>query len=90
MEITFGNTVLRNFGSCGFVESIGVQSLVGDNMVLQKSLEILLAVFAEEEASDPRTELLECEIGWCEDCPAKVGRCIIDGFEKTGLREAKL
>lgn len=90
MEVTLGDTVLLDFSGCRFVKSIRVQCLVCDNVVLQESLEILLAVFAEKEAIDPSAELLECEVGWCEDGPTKMGRCIVDGFEKTSLCETEL
>ena len=43
----------------GIVESISVQRLVDDDVVLQQSLEVLLAVGAEEEGIDPWSQLLE-------------------------------
>lgn len=90
MEITLGNTVLLNFSSGRLVESIRVQCLVCHNMVLQESLEIFLAVFAEEEAIDPSTELLECEIGWRKDCPAKMSRCVVNCLKETSLCKTEL
>ena len=58
-------------------------------MVLQKSLEIFLAVFAKEEAVDPRTQLLEGEIGRGENCPPNMVRGVCNGWQKTGLCEAE-
>lgn len=61
------------------VESISVQSLVDDNVVLQQSLEVLLAVGAEEEGIDPGSQLLEGIVAWSEgllvnSMSVKVGR----------------
>jgi hypothetical protein len=48
----------------GIVESISVQRLVDDDVVLQQSLEVLLAVGAEEEGIDPWSQLLEGIVTW--------------------------
>jgi hypothetical protein len=50
----------------GVVESISVQRLVDDNVVLQQSLEVLLAVGAEEEGIDPWSQFLEGIVAWSE------------------------
>ena len=58
-------------------------------MVLQKSLEIFLAVFAKEEAVDLRTQLLEGEIGRGENSPPNMVRGVCNGGQKTSLCEAE-
>ena len=59
-------------------------------MVLQKSLEILLAVLAKEEAVDLRTQLLEGEIGWGENSSSNVVRGVCNGGQETSLCKTKL
>lgn len=44
------------------VISVGVQSAIGHHVVLQKSFEILLAIFAEEKAIDLWAESLERKV----------------------------
>jgi len=90
VEISLGNAVLLNICGLGFVEGIGVQSLIGYDVVLQESLEVLLTILAEEEAVDPGTELLKREVGWREYGPAEVSRSIVDGLEETGFCETEL
>lgn len=90
VEVSLRNTILFNICRLGFVEGIRVQCLIGNNVVLQESLEILLTILAEEEAIDPSTELLECEVGWRKDGPTKMGRSIVYTFEQTSLGETKL
>jgi hypothetical protein len=43
-----------------FVEGVGVEGLVGNDVVLEEGLEVFLAVFAEQEGVDLRAEFLEC------------------------------
>lgn len=64
MEVTLGNTALLRYVTNGFslVVSIGVQCLIGDDVIFQKSLEVFLTVSAKEEAGDPRAQLLKGEI----------------------------
>ena len=59
-------------------------------MVLQKSLEIFLAVFAKEEAVDLRTKLLEGEIGRGENSPPNVVRGVCNVGQETSLCEAEV
>ncbi len=91
MEVTFGNATLCHDIVNGFrlVVSIRVKCLIGDDVVLQKSLEVFLAKFAEEEAVDLRTQLPEGEVGGGEDCSTKMGRSVCDSGQKTGLCEAE-
>lgn len=44
------------------VECIGIEGLVGNDVVLQKSLQVLLTVGREEESVDLGAELLECPV----------------------------
>lgn len=62
MEKALGDSVILHLGGLGLVIRIRVQSLVGNNMVFQESLEILLTIFAEQEAIDPGTKFLEGKI----------------------------
>jgi len=89
VEVSLGNTILLNICGLGLVEGIGVQRLIGNDVVLQECLEILLTILAEEETVDSSTELLEREVGWCKDCPAEMGRGVVDGFKKASLRETE-
>lgn len=59
-----GGLVLIVVLLASIVESISVQRLVDDNVVLQQSLEVLLAVGAEEEGINPRSQLLEGIVAW--------------------------
>ena len=87
MEETFGNTALFHNRINGFslVVSIRVQCLIGDDVVLKKSLEVLLAIFTKEETVDLRTQLLESEVRRSEDCSSNVGRGICDSWQETSL-----
>ena len=58
-------------------------------MVLQKSLEIFLAVFTKEEAVDLGTQLLEGEVGRGENSPPNMIRGVCNGRQKTSLCEAE-
>ena len=57
MEQTLGDATLFHDVVDGFkfVVSIRVQGLIDDDVVLQKSLQVFLAIFTEEEAVDPWT-----------------------------------
>lgn len=90
MEVSLGDTVLLNVCRFGFVEGIGVQCLIGDNVVFQKGLKVFLTVLAEQEAGNPSTELLKRKVGWREDSTTKMGRGVIDGLKQACLREAQL
>lgn len=71
------------------VVGIGVQSVVGNEVVLEKSLQVLLAVLAEEESIDPRTKLRESEVRRCEEGAALVVGGV-DEIEKACLPKTKL
>lgn len=65
VEVSLRHTLL-GLALSGVV-GIGVQGVVGNKVVLEKSLQVLLAVLAEEEGVDPRTKLRESEVGRCEE-----------------------
>lgn len=90
MEIALGNSCFFNLDGVRLVVCIGVQCLVCNDMVLKKSPQIFLSVFAEQEAIDPGTELLKSEIRRCEKGAANVIRRIIDSFKETGLLQTEL
>lgn len=75
MEVTLGNTALFHDVTNGFslVVSIGVQCLIGDDVVFQKSLQVFLTVSAKEEAVDPRAQLLEGEVRRGENSSPNMG-----------------
>lgn len=58
-------------------------------MVLQKSLEVFLAVFAKKETVDLRTQLLEGEIGRGENSPPNMVRGVCYSGQETSLCEAE-
>lgn len=72
------------------VESIGVQSLVDDDVILEESLEVLLAVLAEQEGIDAWAKLLESEVGRSEECTALMWVIgAVDFVPKSSLAESK-
>ena len=58
-------------------------------MVLQKSLEVFLAVLTKEEAVDLRTQLLEGEIGRGEDSPPNMVRGVCYSGQEPSLCETE-
>ena len=92
MEVTLGNIALFHdiINRFSLVVSIGVQCLIGDDVVLQESLEVFLTVFAEKEGIDPRTQLLEGEVRRGENSSPKVGRSVCNGGQEIGLCKAEL
>jgi hypothetical protein len=78
-----GDTLVIDF-TCGMlsvfgrIECVRIESLVGNDVVLKESLEILLAVLAEEKGVDFGTEPLKCSISRCEKSPAAMWS-IFDG-----------
>ena len=72
MKKTFGDATVVHDAVNGLrlVVSIGVQCLISNDMVLQESLEIFLAVFAKEEGVVLGTQLLKGEVGGCENSSA--------------------
>lgn len=71
------------------VESIRVQGLVGDDVVFEKRLQVLLTVLGEQEGVDAGTEFGERPVGGCEECAT----CVVgvgDGFVETSLDEGEL
>lgn len=71
------------------VVRIRVQCLIGDDVVLQKSLEVFLTIFTKEEAVNPGAQLLEGEIGGGENGSANMVRGVCDSGQETGLGEAE-
>lgn len=90
MEVTLRDSALVNVGALGLVVRIGVQCLVGNDMVFKESLEVLLAILAEEEAVDPWAKLLESEVRWREEGSANMVGGVVDGSEDAGLGQAEL
>ena len=78
------------------VERVGVQRLVGNNMVLQQCPEVGLAVRAEEEGKDLRPKKLEAMVIWREEggadsvglsdirCEPSFGESELEGGELAG------
>lgn len=77
------------FSALGFIKGIGVEGLVSNYMVLEKSFEVFLAVRAEEESVDFGAEALEGGIGGSEEGAAFVGRRFY-GCGETGFKKGKL
>lgn len=90
MEVTLRDSALVNVGALGLVVRIGVQCLVGNDMVFKESLEVLLSILAEEEAVDPWAKLLESEVRWREEGSANMVGGVVDGSEDAGLGQAEL
>ena len=88
MEVSLGNTSSLN--AIRLIESIGVQRLIGDDVVLQQRLEILLAVRAEQERIDPGPEFQEGEIRGREEGAADVIRSVVQARYETGFGETEL
>jgi len=84
MEVALGDTSL--FSIISLVVGIGVESLIGDNMVLQQGLQILLSVTAEQEAIDSWAKLLEGEIRRRKHGATNVVGGIIHRWDQVGLR----
>ena len=59
-------------------------------MIFEQSLEVLLSIRAEQEAIDPRSKLLEGEVGGGKDCTARMCRGIVKSFKKTGFCQGQL
>lgn len=78
------------------VECVGVQRLVGNDVVLQQSLEVGLAFGAKEESKDLWTKKLEAMVIWREEggassmgfgnfiCKASFGEGELEGRELAG------
>lgn len=73
----------------GFVESVGVESLVCYDVILEKSFQVFLSVFTEEECVDSRAKLLECPVVRCKECSSRM-RSFCDGIEETCFLESEL
>lgn len=52
------------------IERVGVQRLVGNDVILQQRLEVGLAARAEEEGKDFRPKKLEAVVIWREESSA--------------------
>ena len=91
MEVTLGNTGLFHdiINRFGLVVGIGVECLVGDNVVLQESLEVFLTILAEEEAVDSGTQLLERKVRRGKNGPPNMVRGVCNSGQETGLCEAE-
>ncbi len=77
------------FSALLLIECVGVKCLIRDNVVLEKCLQVFLAIFGEEEGVDLRTKLLKCPVGWGKQSSSLMW-CFLDSFKETGLRQAKL
>lgn len=76
-------------GVLAVIESIRVQSLIGDDVVLEKSLEILFAVGAEQEGIDPGTEALESKVRGSKERSTDVVAGIVQRGKEAGLVESE-
>lgn len=85
MKIAFGN--VGHLSIIGLVVCVRVQSVVGDDMVLEESLKVFLAVATEQEAVDSRAKLLEGKVGGSEEGSSHVVRCIVDSLKQVGFDE---
>ena len=83
VEEALGNVGCINILS--LVVRIRVQSLVGDCVVQEQRLEILLSVAAEEEAVDAGAKSLESTVRRSKQGGSGVSRCIVESFQKTSL-----
>lgn len=88
MEVALGYAGLVDI-VC-LVKGIGVESLVGNHVVLQQRLEIFLSVRTKQKGINPWSKFLEREVRGGEDCAANVVRGIIHGGKQAGLGEAEL
>lgn len=75
-------------GLCVVVVCVRVEGMVEDDVVLEQCLEVLFAVFAEEESVDLGAEFLEGEVVRCEDSAADVGSGV-QVVKKASLGKAK-
>ena len=73
-----------------FVESIGVEGVIANNVVLEQSGEVFLAVLAEKEGIDPWAEALKGEVGRCEKGATDVGGGFIEVIYEARLDETEL
>ena len=91
MEETLRYATLLNIVVNGFrlVICIRVQRLIGNNVVFQKSLQILLTVLAEKETVDLGAQLLEGKIGRGKKGSTDMVRSVCDSGQETGLCKAK-
>ena len=87
VEVALGNTFLGLAVSA--VVGVRVEGVVRDKVVLEQSLQVLLAVLAEEEGIDARAKLLESEVGGSEESATLVVGGV-DQIEETSLAETKL
>lgn len=62
MEISLRQSSSTNILRRGLVVCIGVQGLVGHNVVFKKRFQILLTILAEQEAIEPGAKLLEGKV----------------------------
>lgn len=97
MVMSLGNVLRDNIvasGSLCLVKSVRVEGLVGDDVILDESFEILLAVVAEQEGVDLGPELAEGDIGWSKEGTASVvglGDCVCESsLDKSELERAEL
>ena len=70
-DATLCHSIINGFG---FVKRIRIECLIGNDVVLQKSLKVFLTVFTKEKAIDSGTKLLEGEVGRSKNCSSDMGR----------------
>ena len=58
-------------------------------MVLEKGLEILLTITAEQKSIDSWTKFLEGKIGGREQRAAEVSGGVVEGIQKTSFNQTK-
>ena len=88
MEKAFGDVGLRNIFR--LVIRIRVQRLIGDGMVLEQGLEVLLSVAAKEEAVDAGSKSLEGPIRGRKEGRSGVSGGIVECLQETRLEQTEL
>jgi len=90
VEDALRDRVFANFFLLWAVESIGVQSLIGDDVVLEQGFEVLLTSSGEQEGVDARAELLPCPVGGSEEGGTCVLMTVLVVVGNAGLDKGKL
>ncbi len=85
VEDALRDCVFANIILLWAVESIGVQGLLDDDVVLEQGCEVLLTASGEQEGVDARAELLPCPVGGSEEGGTSVLMTVIVVVGKTGL-----
>lgn len=88
MENTFWNVFLSY--PIGLVIGVGVQSLIGNNVVQKKTSEVFFPATAEQKRIGLITQPLERKVRRREEGASNVFRGIVEDIDQTCLCQAKL